>query len=117
MKTTIKKELISHIMDCINDRVINDENRDDWHYHCFNEDYYIIGYYQAGEWLKSHNLGEFESMTIVQEYELENFGETRVYDNAESVVNMLAYIYGEEILSSCISDNVKDLETELNELS
>ena len=70
------------------------------HNRLFNEDYYIIGYYQASQWLKTHNIGEFEAMAIVQQYEIDHFGEsTKVYDNSESVVNMLAYIWGAEILS------------------
>jgi L-rhamnose mutarotase len=95
MKNSIKEELVEHIIDRINDGVLTTENKDEWHFYCFNEDYYIIGYFQAEEWLKRHDMGEFESAGICQEWEKEMFGEIqKVYDNAESVVNMLAYIYG-----------------------
>lgn len=99
MRQSIKDELQSHIMDRISDGVLTDENRDDWHHHAFNEDYYIIGYYQAGQWLRKHGLGESEAANICVKWEQGNFGECyKEYNNAETVVNMLAYIWGEEIL-------------------
>lgn len=100
MKTTIKTELTNHIQDLINDGVLTAGNFEDWHFHAFNEDYYIIGYYNAEQWLKRHEISAFQSIELCQEYEEENFGEiTSIYDNAEKVVNMLAYIYGEELLN------------------
>jgi len=100
MRTTIKNELTDYINDLINDGVLNEENKDDWHFHAFNEDYYIIGYYNASEWLKRHNIDSFEAIQICNQYEIDNFGETsNKYDNSESVVNMLAYIYGEELIN------------------
>jgi hypothetical protein len=107
MKTTIKEELTSYVLDLINDKVLTDDNRDDWHFHAFNEDYYIIGYYQASEWLKKHSIDSFEAVGICQQYEIDNFGEaSSVYDNNEKVVNMLAYIYGEEIINELELDNI-----------
>ena len=100
MKASIKEELNAYVSDLINEAVLTDNNRDDWHYSAFNEDYYIIGYYQASEWLKKHSIDSFEAVSICQQYELDNFGEaSSVYDNSEKVVNMLAYIYGEEIIN------------------
>jgi len=100
MRTTIKNELTDYINDLINDGVLNEENKEDWHFHAFNEDYYIIGYYNASEWLKRHNIDSFEAIQICNQYEIDNFGETsNKYDNSESVVNMLVYIYGEELIN------------------
>lgn len=100
MKASIKEELNAYVSDLINEAVLTDNNRDDWHYLAFNEDYYIIGYYQASEWLKKHSIDSFEAIGICQQYELDNFGEASgIYDNSEKVVNMLAYIYGEEIIN------------------
>jgi len=114
MKTTIKNELAGHVLDRINDGVIDDNNRDDWHFHCFNEDYYIIGYYNASEWLKRHNIGEFEAASICNQYEIDNFGETsNKYDNSETTVNMLAYIYGEELIYNLDANNIDELINEL----
>ena len=69
------------------------------HQQAFNEDYYIIGYYQAEQWLKKHDVSVFEAINFVQDYEREMFGADAVrgYDNAETLVNMLVYIVGEEI--------------------
>ena len=97
MKASIKEELNAYVSDLINEAVLTDNNRDDWHHLAFNEDYYIIGYYQASEWLKKHSIDSFEAVGICQQYELDNFGEaSSIYDNSEKVVNMLAYIYGEK---------------------
>ena len=104
MRTTIKNELTDYINDLVNDGVLTNENKDDWHFYAFNQDYYIIGYYNASEWLKRHNIDSFEAIQICNQYEIDNFGKTsNKYDNSESVVNMLVYIYGEELIS--------DLET------
>lgn len=116
MKNSVRTELLNHILDRINDGVIDDSNKDEWHFYCFNEDYYIIGYYEASQWLKNHNIGEFEASGICQQYEIDNFGESKVYDNSESVVNMLAYIYGEEIIFSLNANTIEELEEEINVL-
>ena len=99
MKTSIKKELLSYIKDLKNDRVLTEENKDEWHYLAFNQDYYIIGYYNASQWLKKHDLDPFEAIQTCIDYERDSFGEVfNDYGNSEAVVNMLAYIYGEELI-------------------
>jgi hypothetical protein len=100
MKTSIKTELSNYILDCINDGIICNANKDEWHNLLFNQDYYIIGYYNASQWLKSHNIGEFEAIEIVRDYETDNFGEFTTEINSERIVNMLVYIYGEELIYS-----------------
>lgn len=115
MKTSIKTELQAHLLDLINDGVLTNENKDEWHFHAFNEDYYIIGYYHASEWLKKHNIGEFEAAGICTQYEIDNFGEcSKVYDNSEKAVNMLAYIYGEELINEYDVETVEELKEELS---
>ena len=93
MKTSIREELTEYIND----------NKDyyptDLHYHLFNQDYYIIGYANAEEWLEQHNISVFKALDTIREYEEFHFGETQSYDNAEKTVNMLVYIYGEELLA------------------
>ena len=42
MKASIKEELTSYVLELINDKVLTDDNRDDWHFHAFNKEYYII---------------------------------------------------------------------------
>ena len=96
---TVKAELKAHLVERVNDGVITSDNFEDAHHYAFNEDYYIIGYYQAEEWLKKHDLSAFEVIAICQDYERENFGEvSKSYDNAESTVNMLAYVLGNDVV-------------------
>ena len=117
MGNSIKLELAGHILDRINDGIIDDTNKDEWHFYCFNEDYYIIGYYQASEWLKMHNIDTFDAIKTCNDYEKENFGEiSGKCDNSESTVNMLAYIYGEELLSEINADNIEDLKEQIEEM-
>ena len=113
MKTSIKTELSNYILDSIKDGIICNSNRDDWHYLLFNLDYYIIGYYNASQWLKSHNIGEFEAVEIVRDYEIDHFGEFTTEINSESIVNMLTYIYGEELIYSEDFKSIKELKKEI----
>jgi hypothetical protein len=94
---TIKEELKTYIEDNINDIDCHDE---DIHQELFNVNYYIIGYYQAKQWLKMHNISVFEGIQFVQDYEREHFGNDAIqtYDNAEKLVNMIVYIIGEELI-------------------
>ena len=74
---------------------------EDLHLNAFNTDYYIIGRYQATQW-----LGEevFNIINFIKEYEMDNFGEVYTdFSEAERVVNMYTYIIGEEIVSDYIN--------------
>ena len=94
MKESIKTELTEHLNETIEYLGTDEEI----HFKAFNEDYYIIGYYQAEQWLKKHDLDTFEAVGICQEFEKEHFGELQTtYDNAETLVNHLVYWYGLEI--------------------
>ena len=99
----LRTELLQHSIDTLKGLILSGNfDRDEFHYHCFNEDYYIIGYYQASEWLKLHNIDAFEAIAKVMEWEQEVFGEVMLKPtdiNSESVVNHLVYILGEELLN------------------
>lgn len=111
MRNSIKQELVNHIIDMIDDMVLRNDNRDDWHHLCFNQDYYIIGYYQAEQWLKEHNIDIFAAIAECQEYEERNFGECQRYNNAEKLVNMYVYILGQELFNRCYHiEDVKSLK-------
>ena len=111
MKNQIKEELAEHVLTMISDGIIDDNNKDDWHFHLFNENYYLIGYHECEKWLERHGISPFEAIGICQEYEKENFGEiTKVYDNSEKVVNMLVYIYGEILLSEFEGESIEELK-------
>lgn len=109
MKTSIKKEFEQRAIDYVNDGILTMDNQDEWHYHLFNEDYYIIGYYNAEQWLKEHGVSPFEAIQTCQDYENNNFGECRVYDNAEMAVNMYTYVLGEEWMYEEGEDFINEL--------
>ena len=117
MKHSVQQELAKHILDNINDGVITNDNIDDWHFHCFNESMYLVYYSECDKWLDEHGFGQFEAAGICQQYETDNFGESNsLYDNSEKVVNMLAYIFGEELLSNIDADTIDELQQGLEEI-
>tara|TARA_B000000557_G_scaffold257037_1_gene249910 strand:+ start:2344 stop:2682 length:339 start_codon:yes stop_codon:yes gene_type:complete len=78
--------------------------KDDLHHYAFNEDYYIIGTYQAKQWLGDM---AFDVIEFIKEYEMWHFGEVSSdFSSPEHVVNMYAYIIGEEI----VNDYLRELE-------
>lgn len=69
------------------------------HNEIYNMDYYIIGTYKAK--IELEKFGVFEAIEKVIEYEKSNFGEvTTEIHEPERLLNMLAYIIGEEFLSN-----------------
>ena len=108
---TVKTELQEYIIDTLKDINKDDllsrgQDVNELHQELFNQDYYLIGYYNCEQWLKHHNINIFEAISYVQEWEKDNFGECKQYDNAEELVNMLAFIIGEEILYNAKDYNV-----------
>ena len=93
----LKQDVKNYIIDQLTDNVGLDQYIGDLHHYLLNEDYFIIGYYRAEEWLKKDSI--FNAIDKIKEYEESNFGEvTTDLSSSESVANMLAYILGEEIL-------------------
>ena len=93
-----REEIKEYFDDFINDQGSEwiEENKDDLHYHAFNTDYYIIGTYQAKQWLGDK---VFDVIEHIREYEDWHFGEVSTdFSDSEKVVNMYAYIIGEEIV-------------------
>ena len=76
----------------------------DLHHQVFNQDYFIIGYYQAEKWLvdeQGHNR-TFEVLGYVMEKEKAESELNTVFDNAETLVNHYAYWLGMEIVYEAI---------------
>jgi len=98
MKESVRKELQKHIKDTKLNLTV-EEIKEELHYHCFNKDHYLIGYYQCSQWLKRHGMGEFSALEELQELQLDYFGEIHPLENinSEVVVNQLAYFYGLEL--------------------
>tara|TARA_B100000427_G_scaffold328835_1_gene342975 strand:- start:373 stop:774 length:402 start_codon:yes stop_codon:yes gene_type:complete len=68
----------------------------DLHHYLFNEDYFIIGHYQAQQFLGDQ---AFRAIEYVQDYEKDHFGQVSTEITDKKIANMFAYIAGEEILS------------------
>ena|SRR5690625_206615 len=88
-------ELINYVLDNIDN--YDEPEASELHYHLFNDDYYIIGHYNAKQWMKS--LDVFEVIETVHEYEELHFGELFTKINPEAIVNMFVYIMGMELLN------------------
>ena len=71
---------------------------DELHHNAFNQDYYIIGTYQAKKWCEDE---VFNIIEIIKDYESFNFGEVNTdFSSPERVVNMYTYIIGEYIVNN-----------------
>jgi hypothetical protein len=93
-----KDEIRKHFEDWIRDQDSDwiEANLDDLHHHCFNTDYYIIGTWNATQWLGDQVFNVIET---IRDYEMNNFGEVNTdFSDPEKVVNMYTYIIGEEIV-------------------
>ena len=104
------KERIQELYDYDAAKVTLD-NVYDLHHEIFNTDYYIIGRYQAKQWM---GADAFDCIYEIQEYENNNFGRvTTDLSEPERVVNMYVYIIGEEILEDAVSEFLDSVETDL----
>jgi len=93
----LKQDVKEYIIQQLNDDVGLNHHICDLHHYLLNEDYFIIGYYKAEQWLKKDGI--FNAIEIIKDYEQSNFGQVSTdLSSSESVANMLAYILGEEIL-------------------
>ena len=101
-----KEEIKEYFDDFIEDNEVSINDNDfieDLHHHCFNTDYYIIGTYKASQWLEDQ---VFNVINFIKDYEMDNFGEvTTDLSDPVKVVNMYAYIIGEEIVNDYKHEN------------
>ena len=102
-------ERLREIAEYIGNEAYRESYVSDLHNEVFNTDYYIIGRYQAKEWI---GADAFDMIGDVQEYEKDNFGEVHTdLSEPESVVNMWVYVEGWNIIHECY-ETVRD---ELND--
>ena len=95
----LKEDVKEYIIDQLESDVGLDQNINELHHYLLNQDYFIIGYYKAEQWLKKDDGSIFEAIEKIREYEDSLFGRvTTDLSSSENVANMLAYILGEEIL-------------------
>tara|TARA_R100000664_G_C2710057_1_gene107204 strand:- start:430 stop:777 length:348 start_codon:yes stop_codon:yes gene_type:complete len=99
-RTEITEYAMERIEDAYNYDPSSIEDIHDLHHELFNSDYYIIGRYQAKQWLGEDT---FDCIATVRDYEHDNFGELLTdISEPEHVVNMYTYIIGEEILGEAV---------------
>jgi hypothetical protein len=120
--TQLENEIRNHVVENIKDYVGIPVC--EIHHNLFNQDYWVIGYYNAEqEILKNGSV--FDAISKIKEYEEFNFGEVYTdLSSSERVCNMLVYILGEECLNECEAvknnwdDNLTDeiAEQIINEL-
>jgi len=94
----LKQDVKDYLIQQLEDNVGLDNDINDLHHYLINEDYFIIGYYQARKWLEKESV--FEAIEKVRDYEESNFGEVSTdFSNEEQTANMLAYVLADEILN------------------
>jgi hypothetical protein len=126
-KNTFNADLVQYAIDGMDSISVDSTYGCDLHHELFNTDYFIIGTFEAKEWLKE-NVGVFEAIQEVQEYENSNFGVCYTdLSNPERLVNMYAYIQGELILhqveilyekwdEKLTESDIEEIKKELEEL-
>ena len=112
-----RKEIEEYAAEQVAEIAAYDEDKlndvSDLHHEIFNMDYYIIGYYQAAQWL---GTDVFEAIGMIQDYEKDNFGEVYTdLGSSENVANMLAYILGEEVIQEVVEEYLEQREEEEEE--
>jgi len=122
------KEMASDLVSRLSEVIEYPVRTEELHNQFYNQDYFIIGYFDAEQWLSKYP-GIFNAIEVIKEYEQSNFGEVSTdLSCSEKVCNMFTYIIGEELLNSLKSfktsrkwtneDMINDMITELeNEYS
>lgn len=91
---SVREHAVDHIDDLLARSPYEDIDIEacDLHHLIFNEDYFMVGTWNAKQWLGDQ---VFEAIEKIKEY-----GEvTTDFSDAEKVANMLAYVLGEEVLN------------------
>ena len=127
MKNQLNQNVIQYAIDQLKDGVGLYCHYSDLHHEIFNTDYFMIGYYECEQWIKT-NVGVFKAIRDIQEYEIAMFGETNTdVSDSEKVCNMWVYIEGEKILgeikhlqkfygSQILENDVENIIAELENL-
>ncbi len=113
---SIKDELLTRVVAAVENGEFEDgSDISDFHNELFNTSYYIHSSYKAKKWLEEHDLDVFEALEQVRSYQKSNFGEENLesYLDYESLVNMVVYIYAEEVMYNLNADSLRDLQIDL----
>lgn len=102
MKATNEQKVINEILafGLNNFKRIDSKHASDLHHELFNMEYFNKYVNDENDTLSMY--GELKAVGKVYKYEKEQFGEvTTDLSEAHKVLNMLAYVIGEEILQEC----------------
>lgn len=95
-QSEIESHFHDYLAECHAGEDLSNADPSDLHHEAFNQAYYIIGTYQAAQWLGDH---AFECIEIIKDYEQDHFGEVSTdFSSPEAVVNMYTYIVGEQVV-------------------
>ena len=98
-------ERLREIAEYIGNQDFQESYVSDLHNEVFNTSYYIVGRYQAKQWMGGD---AFDMIGDVVEYERNNFGEiTTDLSEPENVLNMWTYVEGWNIIHECY-ETVRD---------
>ena len=92
----MQQAVLDHALSNLDDLCGLDNDGAELHNALFNEDYFIIGHYQAQQFLGDQ---AFRAIEYVQQWEKDVLGEVSKEVTDENIANMFAYIAGEEILN------------------
>ena len=101
------KEQVPNYLEALDPESVEDIDYSDAHHELFNTQYYVIGTYDATQWLGTL---AFDAIAFITDYEQDNFGEVFTdLSRPEAVVNMVAYIIGEQVLPTVIDSHMSEL--------
>ena len=104
------EEHIADYLEALDPESVEDIDYSDAHHELFNTQYYVIGTYDATQWLGTL---AFDAIAFITDYEQDNFGEVFTdLSRPEAVVNMVAYIIGEQVLPTVIDSHMSELGLE-----
>jgi len=99
-----KQKVREYILDRLDEGVGEEQHACDLHYCLVNEDYFIVGTWQAEQFLGD---AVWDAIRMIKDWEEDTCGEcTTDLSSPEKVANMFAYIVGEEILGE--SEHLRD---------
>lgn len=110
--TLISEEVTAQILDEIEQ--YDDSTYEDVFYDLFNSDYWIIGTYQAKEWLDK--VGTLNCIQIITDWEKEMFGEVEFdeFDNPEKIVNLVVYCVADTLWNEMLWETNQEQDDYVN---
>lgn len=106
MKPAIFEEVENQLIDALADGTLDGGSTVDMHHNVYNQSATYV--YTADAERDLEQIGTFNAIQTVMQYEQDNFGQTapaEQYGNPCWVANMVVYILGEELLAHVFGDD------------